>query len=89
MTSTPSWAASAAAMRRSASLLPARGPPAMTAREPRPSGVSHSIALSVASSEFSAKRCVGKAAGRSSKWVPSATSSAALPLMVSTRMSDG
>ena len=76
-------------MRRSASLFPARAGPAMTTREPLPNGVSHSIALTVGSSEPSSKRSVGKAAGRSSKRVPSATSSAGRPLMVSTRISDG
>ena len=76
-------------MRRSASLLPARAGPAMTTREPLPNGVSHSIALTVGSSEPSSKRSEGNAAGRSSKRVPSATSSAGRPLIVSTRISDG
>jgi hypothetical protein len=61
----------------------------MTTREPRPNGVSHSIAFSVGSSESSAMRSVAQAHGRSSYFVPSATSSAERPLIVSTRMSDG
>ena len=63
--------------------------PAITTREPLPNGVSHSTALSVTSSESSASRSAGQAAGRSSNFVPSATSSAGLPLIVSTRTSDG
>jgi hypothetical protein len=61
----------------------------MSTREPLPNGVSHSTALSVTSSEPSASRSVGQVAGRSSKRVPSATSSAGRPLIVSTRTSDG
>jgi hypothetical protein len=69
--------------------LPARAPPTIVAREPRPSGVSHSIAFIVASSEPSARRSSGSVQGRSSNGVPSATSSAERPLMVSMRTSDG
>ena len=87
--STSSWPFSAAASRRSASVLPARAAPAIVTREPLPNGVSHSIAFSVGSSEPSASRSAGKVAGRSSKRVPSATSSAGRPLIVSTRTSDG
>ena len=76
-------------MSRASSLLPARGPPAISTREPLPNGVSHSTALSVTSSEPSARRSAGQAAGRSSNFVPSATSSAGRPLIVSTRTSDG
>ena len=81
MSSSP---ASAAASRRSASVLPARAGPAIVTRDPRPNGVSHSIALTVGSSEPSRKRSLGNAAGRSSKRGPSATSSAGRPLIVST-----
>ena len=77
-----------AVSRRSASVLPARGGPAIVTREPWPNGVSHSIALIVGSSEPSRKRSLGKAAGRSSKRVLSATSSAGRPLIVSTRISE-
>ena len=89
VSSTPPLSASAAAMRRSASLLPARAGPTTVTREPLPNGVSHSIALTVGSSLPSSRRSAGKATGRSSKRVPSETSSAGLPLMVSTRTSDG
>ena len=88
-TSSPNVAPSAAASRRSASVLPERDGPAMTTREPLPNGVSHSIALTVGSSEPSSMRSAGQATGRSSKRVPSATSSAGRPLIVSTRISDG
>ena len=47
------------------------------------------MAPSVGSSPPSAKRSVGSAAGSSSNGVPSATSSAGRPLIVSTRTSDG
>ncbi len=57
-TSSASWPASAPARRRSASVLPARGPPTIDTREPRPSGVSHSIAFEVGSSTSSAMRSV-------------------------------
>ncbi len=60
----------------------------MTTREPRPNGVSHSIAFRVGSSAPRAMRSDGHAAGSSSKGVPSATSSAGAPLMVSTRTSE-
>ena len=76
-------------MSRASSVLPARGPPAISTREPLPNGVSHSTAFSVTSSEPSASRSVGHVAGRSSNFVPSATSSAGRPLIVSTRISDG
>ena len=89
LTSRPPRLTSASASRRTASLLPERDGPAMTTREPLPNGVSHSIALTVGSSEPSATRSDGQATGRSSKRVPSATSSAGRPLMVSTRISDG
>ena len=61
----------------------------MTTREPLPNGVSHSIDLTVGSSEPSSIRSGGQSTARSSKRVPSATSSAGRPLIVSTRMSDG
>jgi hypothetical protein len=54
-----------------------------------PNGVSHSTALSVDVVRASASRSAGQATGRSSKRVPSATSSAGRPLIVSTRTSDG
>ena len=57
-------------------------------REPLPNGVSHSIALSVGSSEPSFSRSLGNAAGRSSKRALSASSAAGRPLMVSIRISD-
>ena len=59
-------AASAAARRINASVLPARAPPTTATREPLPNGVSHSMARTVGSSEPSARRSLGKAAGRSS-----------------------
>ena len=65
------------------------GGPVTTTREPLPNGVSHSTAFSVTSSAPSARRSDGHATGRSSKRVPSATSSAGRPLMVSTRTSEG
>ena len=69
--SRPSWPASATARRRSASVLPgARARRRSSTREPRPIGVSHSIALSVGSSAPSARRSVGNARGRSSNGVP-------------------
>ena len=64
--------------------------PTITAREPRPSGVSHSIASSVGSSESSARRSlrpgdrqvlVARAVGRPRR--------AEAPLIVSTRTSEG
>ena len=59
----PAWAASAAAIRRSACVLPARAGPVMATREPLPNGVSHSIACTVGSSPPSARRSAGKRAG--------------------------
>ena len=61
----------------------------MTTREPLPNGVSHWTVLTAASSPASAIRSSGHATAMSSKRVPSATSSAGRPLMVSTRTSDG
>ncbi len=58
--------ASVPASRRSASVLPAREGPTIVTRDPRPNGVSHSIALSVGSSDPSLIRSDGNAAGRSS-----------------------
>ena len=55
----PSTSDSAPATRRSASVLPARAGPVIVTREPRPKGVSHSIALTVGSSPPSAKRSLG------------------------------
>jgi hypothetical protein len=89
LSSSSSRSLSAPAIRRSASLLPARGPPVIVTREPRPNGVSHSIARSVGSSPSSAIRSLGHAQRSSSYGVPSATSSAGTPLIVSTRTSDG
>ena len=56
LTSRSSRPARAVAIRRSASLLPASEPPVIVTREPRPIGVSHSIARNVGSSPSSAKR---------------------------------
>ena len=66
VTSTSSRPPSAASMLRKVAVLPDRAPPLMTAREPSPRGVSHSIAASVGSSEPNASRALGYAAGRSS-----------------------
>ena len=80
--------ASAAASRRSASLLPERAAPTIVTREPLPNGVSHSIAFSVGSSEPTLIRSDGIAAGRSSKRTLSASSLAGRPLIVSIRISE-
>ena len=87
--SRPSRPESASAIARASSVLPARGAPQISTREPLPNGVSHSTALSVTSSESSARRSDGQATGSSSNLVPSATSSAGRPLIVSTRTSEG
>ena len=57
-------------------------------REPRPNGARSLISLSVGSFAVNAMTSVGKTAGRSSYGVPAETSSAGVPLMVSTRTSD-
>ena len=85
----PRWPASAAPAGAAPRSCPRARAPTIVTREPLPNGVSHSIAFSVGSSEPSARRSVGNAAGRSSKRVPSATSSAGRPLIVSMRTSDG
>jgi hypothetical protein len=61
----------------------------MSTREPLPNGVSDEIAVTVGSSPPSEMRSAGQATASSSKRVPSATSSAGRPLIVSTRISDG
>ena len=53
-----------------------------------PNGVSHSIDLTVGSSDPSLNRSCGNAAGRSSKRAPSATSDAGRPLIASIRTSE-
>ena len=63
--------------------------PATTTREPSPIGARSAICFSVASLAFSATGVEGKTAGSSSNGVPTATSSADRPLIVSTRISDG
>ena len=78
----------AATSRRSASVLPERDAPTIVTRDPLPNGVSHSIALSVGSSEPIFRRSSGKAAGRSSKRTLSASSAAGRPLIVSMRISE-
>ena len=89
VSSRPSRGLSAASMLRSVAVLPDRATPQITAREPSPSGVSHSIAASVGSAEPNARRTLGYAAGRSSYGARCATVSADAPLIVSTRTSDG
>ena len=69
--------------------LPERDGPVIATREPAPNGACASIAASNWSLVSSARRCVGQSTSMSSMRAPCTTSSAATPLIVSTRISDG